>query len=312
MATIWLWAGFNLFVLAMLALDLGVFHRHAHAVSTREATAWSVAWIALAILFAGGIYYFLGRQAGLEFVTGYLIEKALSIDNIFVFVLVFSYFSVPAEHQHRILFWGVLGAIIMRGAMIATGAYLIAQFHWVLYVFGFLLVATGIRMARQKEHTVRPEANPVIRLVRSAIPVVNSYEGKNFFVRERTGDGTRLAATPLFVVLVLIETTDLIFAIDSIPAIFAVTQNTFLVYTSNVFAILGLRSLYFLLAGVVTRFHYLKVGLALVLIFVGAKMLLMDLYKVPIGVSLGVVGAVIAGSVLLSLVYPKRQAGPSQ
>jgi tellurite resistance protein TerC len=301
MDTTWLWVGFNLFVLAMLALDLGVFHRSAHAVSAKEAAAWSVVWAALALAFNAGIYYFYGAQAGLEFLTGYLIEKALSVDNIFVFLLVFSYFRVPAEHQHRVLFWGVLGALVMRAAMIGAGAYLIARFHWILYLFGAFLVITAIRMATQDERAIEPEANPIIRLVRRLMPVTNAYDGQRFFTRVNT----RLAATPLFIVLVFIEVTDLVFAVDSIPAIFAVTQDAFLVYTSNVFAILGLRSLYFLLADMMGRFHYLKLGLSAVLGFVGTKMLVADVFKIPIGISLGMVALLLGGSVLASWMFPK-------
>ena len=301
---IWLWVGFNVMVLAMLAVDLGVFHRKAHAVSLKEAGGWSAVWIALALAFNAGIYHFMGAEAGLEFLAGYLIEKALSVDNIFVFVLIFSYFRVPAMYQHRVLFWGVVGALVMRGAMIWAGAALIGRFHWIIYVFGAFLVFTGIRMATQKEHDIEPESSPVIRLVRRLVPVLPTYHGQRFFVR--VGEAGRLAATPLFVVLVLVETTDLIFAVDSIPAIFAVTDDAFLVYTSNVFAILGLRSLYFLVADVIHRFHYLKLGLSAVLAFVGVKMLLTDVYKIPIGLSLGVIAALLLASIALSLLFPKR------
>jgi tellurite resistance protein TerC len=305
MDQLWLWIGFNLFVLGMLALDLGVFHRSAHEVSAKEAVGWSVFWVALALAFNFGVYRLLGAERGLEFLTGYLIEKALSVDNIFVFVLIFSYFRVPPQYQHRILFWGVLGALVMRGAMIVAGAALIDRFHWIIYVFGAFLVFTGIRMASQDEMDIEPESNPVIRLVRRFIPVTDQHQGQSFFIRQEVGGRTRRVATPLFVVLVLVETTDLIFAVDSIPAIFAITTDPFIVYTSNVFAILGLRALYFLLAGVIHRFHYLKLGLSAVLVFVGAKMLLTGVYKVPIGISLGVIAAVLATSVVASLVFPK-------
>jgi tellurite resistance protein TerC len=304
MDSIWLWVGFNAFVLVLLALDLGVFHRSAHAVTAKEAAGWSAAWVALSLAFNAGLYFYLGRQPALEFLTGYLIEKALSVDNIFVFLLVFSYFRVPGKYQHRVLFWGVLGALLMRGAMIAAGAYLIARFHWVLYVFGAFLVVTAIRMATQDEHDIEPEANPVIRLVRRLVPVTNVYHGQSFFVR----DNARWVATPLFIVLVFIEVTDLVFAVDSIPAIFAVTQDPFLVYTSNVFAILGLRSLYFLLADVIGRFHFLKLGLAAVLAFVGLKMLAADFYKMPIGISLGVIALLLGASVAASWLFPKEAA----
>ena len=308
MDQMWLWVGFNVFVLALLAVDLGVFHRNAHVVSIKEATGWSVAWITLALAFNGGVYAFMGPQAGLEFLTGYLIEKALSVDNIFVFVLIFAYFRVPAQYQHRVLFWGIIGALLMRAGMIFAGAYLIKQFHWIIYVFGAFLAFTGIRMAMQKEHDIEPESNPVVRLVRRFVHVTGTYRGQSFFVREAVGGVMRWVATPLFVVLVLVETTDLLFAVDSIPAIFAVTTDPFLVYTSNVFAILGLRSLYFLLAGVIHKFHFLKLGLSVVLVFVGAKMLLTDLYKVPVGVSLGVIALILVISVMASLAFPKAVA----
>jgi tellurite resistance protein TerC len=306
----WLWIGFNVFVLAMLMVDLFVFHRDAHEVRVREATAWSVVWIALAVLFGGGVYAFMGRDAGLEYFAGYLIEKALSVDNIFVFVLIFGFFRVPAQYQHRILFWGILGALIMRAAMIAGGAYLIEQFHFVMYVFGAFLVFTGIRMMMRVEHDIDPGANPVIRLVRRLVPVTDAYHGQKFFVRLNHGATSRLFVTPLFVVLTLVETTDLIFAVDSIPAIFAVTRDPFIVYSSNVFAILGLRALYFLLAGVIHRFHYLKAGLSIVLVFVGAKMLMADIYKVPIALSLAVIVAVLVGAAVASLLWPRSAVPP--
>ena len=304
MESLWLWVGFNVFVLGMIALDLLVFHRDAHAVSMKEAAGWSVFWIVLALVFNGGVFHFAGRETGLEFLTGYLIEKALSVDNIFVFVLIFSYFGVPAKYQHRVLFWGILGALLMRGAMIGLGAALIQQFHWILYVFGAFLIFTGLRMATQDEAAIEPESNPVLRLVRRLVPVSDEYSGERFFVRK----DAQWVATPLFVVLVLVETTDLIFAVDSIPAIFAVTQDAFIVYTSNVFAILGLRALYFLLAGVIHKFHFLKLGLSAVLVFVGTKMLIADLYHVPVGVSLAVVGTLIGGSAAASLMFPKAAA----
>jgi tellurite resistance protein TerC len=308
---LWLWVGFNVFVLAMLAIDLGVFHRSAHEVSVKEAAIWSAVWVALALGFNYGLYRFMGEQAGLEFLAGYLIEKALSVDNIFIFVLIFSYFQVPPKYQHRVLFWGILGALIMRGVMIGLGAYLIHRFAWILYVFGAFLVWTGYRMARQDERAIEPEANPVIRLVRRLVPVTGTYHGSSFFIREpaaRPGASSRIEATPLFVVLALVETTDLIFAVDSIPAVFAVTRDPFLVYSSNVFAILGLRALYFLLSGIIDKFRYLKFGLSVGLIFVGAKMLLADVYKVPIGLSLGLIALVIMASVIASLLWPPRAA----
>src|SRR3954464_4859421 len=294
----------------MLGIDLGVFHRSGHAVSVKEAALWSTVWVMLALGFNYGIYHFRGEQAGLEFLAGYLIEKALSVDNIFVFVLISSCFRVPPKYQHRVLFWGILGALIMRGVMIGLGAYLIHRFAWILYIFGAFLVWTGYRMARQDERAIEPEANPVIRLVRRLVPVTGSYRGPSFFIREPAGSEgvTRRLATPLFVVLVLVETTDLIFAVDSIPAVFAVTRDPFLVYSSNVFAILGLRALYFLLSGVIGKFRYLKFGLSVVLGFVGAKMLLADVYKVPIGLSLGMIALVIAASIAVSLLLPPPAA----
>ena len=310
MEQLWVWVAFNLFVLAMLAVDLLVFHREAHEVRLKEAASWSVVWVLLALVFGAGVYVRMGPEAGLEYLTGYLIEKALSVDNIFVFVLIFNYFRGPARYQHRVLFWGILGALVMRGAMIAAGAYLIGQFHWVIYVFGAFLLFTGVRMASQDEHDIEPESNPVIRAVKAVFPVTSTYHGQKFFVRQTVDGRMRAIATPLFVVLVLVETTDLIFAVDSIPAIFAITQDPFIVYTSNIFAILGLRALYFLLAGVIHKFHYLKLGLAAVLVFVGVKMLLTDLYKVPVGVSLGVIALVLGTSVAASLLWPKSTDAP--
>lgn len=301
--SLWLWAGFNALVLVLLALDLGVFHRHAHAVTIREATTWSIVWISLALLFNLGIYYFWGTQPALEFLTGYLIEKSLSVDNIFVFVLIFSYFNVPAEYQHRVLFWGVLGALVMRAILIVVGAALLARFHWIIYGFGAFLVFTGIKIAFQKEENLDPGANPVVALFKRTMPVTDRYHGERFFL---TQNGRRFA-TPLLMVLVLVETSDLIFAVDSIPAIFAVTTDTFLVYTSNVFAILGLRSLYFLLAGVVTMFRFLKLGLAVILTFVGVKMLIVEFYKIPIMLSLGVILGVLALSILASVWIPEEK-----
>ena len=301
MDSLWLWTAFTLFVLIMLAVDLFVFHREAHEVRPREAAAWSVVWVALALTFGAGLHVFAGREAALEYFAGYVIEKALSVDNIFVFVLIFSYFQVPARYQHRVLFWGVLGALVMRGVMIAAGAYLIARFHWILYVFGAFLVITGIRMALHRQEALHPEHNPVIRLIRRVMPVSPDYAGQKFFARDAAG---RLAATPLFVVLALVETTDLIFAVDSIPAIFAVTQEPFIVYSSNVFAILGLRALYFLLADVIGRFHYLKIGLSVVLVFVGAKMLMADFYKIPTGMSLLVIIGILGIATAVSWWWP--------
>jgi tellurite resistance protein TerC len=299
----WLWIGFNGFVLAMLALDLGVFHRKAHVVSFKESITWTAVWVGLALLFNGGVWHFYGSQKALEFLTGYLIEKSLSVDNVFVFALLFSYFAVPAKYQHKVLFWGILGALIMRAIMIALGAALIAKFTWIVYVFGAFLVLTGIKMVVKREEEIHPERNPAVRWFKKLMPVTANYREDKFFVRE---GGLRMA-TPLFVVLLLVEFSDLIFAVDSIPAIFAVTTDPFIVYTSNVFAILGLRSLYFALAGVMDKFHYLKIGLGVVLSFVGVKMLLAHTaYKLDTLVSLGVVVLILATSIVVSLLRPRK------
>ncbi len=303
-----LWGGFTLFVLAMLALDLGVFHKKAHAVGPREALGWSIFWITLALLFNAVVIRAFGAQRGLEFLTGYLIEKALSVDNIFVFLVIFSYFSVPAAYQHRVLFWGILGAIVFRVAFILAGAILLQAFHWIIYIFGGLLVLTAVRIMRSREEHVHPERNPLLRLIRRYIPVASNYQGARFFVRA----GGRVMATPLLLVLVVVEATDIVFAIDSIPAIFAVTSDPFIVYTSNIFAILGLRALFFLLAGVLNRFHYLKYGLGLVLAFVGLKMLLSDFYKIPIGFSLAAVALLIGGAAVASLLRPAATSGGAE
>jgi tellurite resistance protein TerC len=297
---------FNAGVLAMLAIDLGIFNRKAHRITVREAAIWSRVWIALSLGFAAGIYHYRGRQQGLEFIAGYLIEYSLSVDNIFVFVLIFSYFRIPEKYQHRVLFWGIIGALVMRGTMIAGGSYLIERFHWVIYIFGAFLVFTGIRMATQDATDIEPEANPILRLLRRHLPVTHDYRDQSFFVRESPmrGDAVRLMATPLFVVLVLVETTDLIFAVDSIPAIFAVTRDPLLVYTSNVCAILGLRSLYFLLSGVMHKFRFLKIGISVVLIFVGVKMLLSGQYEIPVGVSLLVIAGILTLTVAISWRFP--------
>jgi len=306
----WLWIGFHVLVFAMLALDLGVFHRKSHAVSLKEAAGWSAVWVILSLLFGLGLYFWQGSEPALQYLTGYLIEKSLSVDNIFIFVLIFGYFAVPPVHQHRVLFWGVLGALAMRAGLIFAGAALLERFHWIIYVFGAFLVYTGIKMAFQKHDAMDPGNNPVVKLFKRFVPVTNEYQGQRFFTMENG----RKVATPLLMVLVLVEATDLIFALDSIPAIFAVTTEPFLVYTSNIFAILGLRSLYFLLAGVMDRFRYLKLGLAAVLSFVGAKMLLADVYHVPIGLSLGVIFGILAISVVASLWIPERapHVSPSQ
>ncbi len=307
-SSIGLWVGFTLVVLVLLFLDLGVFHREAREVSRKEAGIWSAVWISLALVFNAGIYYTNGSEPALEFLAGYLIEKSLSVDNIFVFLLIFSYFSVPLAYQHRVLFWGILGALVMRGIFIALGATLLHYFHWIIYIFGAFLIFTGIKLAISEETESDPEDNPAIRLLRRILPVTDKYESQHFFVRR----GGQLFATPLLVVLVSVESTDLVFAIDSIPAIFAVTDDPFIVYTSNVFAILGLRALYFLIAGVLDLFVYLRIGLGVVLGFVGVKMLLVDVYPIPIGLSLGVIALVLTATIVASLLFPPSESESPQ
>lgn len=295
---------FNVFVIIMLLLDLGVFQRREHVIGIKEALAWSAFWIILSLLFNVGLFFWQGKEVALQFLTGYLIEKSLSVDNLFVFLMLFSYFKVPSKYQHKVLFWGILGALAMRGLLIAVGVVLISKFHWILYIFGLFLVFTGIRMGFQKETAeLHPEQNIVVRFFRKLVPVTSGYHGSSFFVKK---DGRRVA-TLLFIVLIVVETTDLLFALDSIPAIFAITTDPFIVYTSNVFAILGLRALYFALAGLMNLFHYLKIGLAVVLTFVGAKMLLTDLYPIPIGVALGIIAGVIAVAILASILRPRKE-----
>jgi TerC family integral membrane protein len=296
------WILFNLFVVAMLLLDLGVFHRRAHIVKFREALIWSVVWIVLALVFAVVIFFWHGRTPALEFVTGYVIELSLSVDNLFVFLLIFRFFKVPPDHQHKVLFWGILGALIMRAIFIAAGVGLIQKFHWIVYVFGAFLVYSGIKLFFQEEAEIHPENNPVLRLFRRWVPVTKDFEGNKFFVRRPD-----LYATPLFVVLLVVETTDLLFAVDSIPAILAITRDAFIVYTSNVFAILGLRSMYFALAGMMEMFRYLHYGLSLVLVFVGAKMLLSHYFEIPTVIALSAVAGVLAVSVIASMLNPKTR-----
>ncbi len=309
------WAGFILFVLAMLALDLFVLGgKTAHRVSAREAGAWTFTWVSLALTFNGLLWWWLdgtmGREVAntkaLEFLTGYLIELSLSVDNIFVFIMIFSFFAVPPEYQRRVLLYGVLGAIIMRVIVIVAGAILVAKFHWILYVFGAFLVITGVKMLIFAERAADLEKNPVLRWMRGHLRITHEYHGERFTVVK---DGVRWL-TPLFLVLVLIEISDLIFAVDSIPAIFAVTTDPFIVFTSNIFAILGLRAMFFLLADLNTRFRLLKYGLALVLVFVGVKMLIADFYKVPIGLALGIVALILAGSVTASLIATRNGHRP--
>jgi len=298
-----LWIAFNVFVLGMLALDLGIFHRKAHTVSIKEAASWSAVWIVLALIFNAGILVWWDRELALEFLTGYIIEKSLSVDNLFVFLMIFHYFATPSEYQHRVLFWGILGALIMRAIFIAAGATLLAKFHWMIYVFGGFLIITGIKMLLQGDHKIEPARNPAVRLMRRLIPITTEYQGQRFLIRR---DG-KTWATPLLLVLFVVETTDVIFAVDSIPAIFAITRDPFIVYTSNVFAILGLRALYFLLAGVLEVFRYLKIGLSLVLCFVGVKMVIVDIYEIPIAVSLLVVASILSLSVLASIMAQRAE-----
>jgi tellurite resistance protein TerC len=311
--SLWVWIAFNLFVIVMLALDLGVFHRNAHEVSVKEAGIWSVVWIALSLVFAGVIYLFWNQlaptssytsaEATTAYLTGYIIEKSLSVDNIFVFVLLFTFFAIPRKSQHKVLFWGVIGALLMRGVMIFIGAALIKQFHWIIYLFGAFLIFTGIRMALHKDEESHPENNPVLRIFNRLVPSTHKFDGDKFFTFE---NGKRLA-TPLLAALVMIEFTDLIFAVDSIPAIFAVTKDPFIVYTSNIFAIMGLRSLYFVLADMIHKFHYLKVALSFILSFVGVKMLLSETaWKIPTEISLLVIAATLAIAIIASLMRARR------
>jgi tellurite resistance protein TerC len=294
----WLWIGFTLFIFTMLALDLGLFNRTAHTIRYREAWIWSAVWVTLAMIFVGIVFRYQGSQRGFEFLTGYLIELSLSVDNLFVFLLIFSYFKVPAKFQHRVLFWGVMGALIMRLTMIFVGAALINKFHWIIYIFGAFLVYTGIKMFQQEEIEIQPEQNPLVRFVTRFLPITRHYEEQKFFT---VSNGKR-TGTLLLLVLMVVEVTDLVFAVDSIPAIFAITRDTFIVYTSNVFAILGLRSMYFLLAGVVEKFRYLRIGLAIVLTFIGLKMLLGAVgILISIKISLIFVAVVLVGSVVGSL-----------
>ena len=297
----WLWIGFSVFIITMLSLDLGLFNRKAHTIKYKEAWIWSAVWVSLAMIFCGLVFYYQGSVRGLEFLTGYLIELSLSVDNLFVFLLIFSYFKVPAQFQHRVLFWGVMGALFMRLTMIFIGAALIERFHWIIYIFGAFLVYTGIKMFSHSDTDMQPDQNPVVRLVTRFLPISHHYDEQKFFTRING----KLTGTLLFLVLIVVEVTDLVFAVDSIPAIFAVTTNTFIVYTSNVFAILGLRSMYFLLAGVVEKFRFLRIGLAIVLTFIGSKMLLGAVsIHIPIQFSLIFVVLVLIGSVVASILLP--------
>jgi len=303
-----IWIGFGLFVLAMLALDLGVFHRKSHTVGMKEALTWSGVWIALALLFNAGIWHWRGGDKALEFLTGYVVELSLSVDNLFVFLLIFAYFKVPAQYQHKVLFWGILGALVMRAVFIGAGIALIQKFHWIIYLFGAVLVISGLKMAFEKDKEVHPEKNPVLRLFRRFMPVTAEYHEGRFFIMK---DKVRMA-TPLFIVLLMLETTDLVFAVDSVPAVLAITTDPFIVYTSNVFAILGLRSMFFALAGVMNLFRYLHYGLAAVLVFVGGKMLLAGIWKVPTLASLLVIVSLLTVAVVVSILHPAPNDKPEK
>lgn len=303
----YLWIGFNIFVLIMLALDLGVFHRKSHEVNIKEALIWSFVWISLALIFNYGVYLYMGKVKALEFFTGYVLEKSLSVDNIFVFILVFSFFKVPPSYQHKVLFWGILGALVMRVILIFSGVALLTKFHWLIYIFGAFLIFTGVKMLMQKDSHVEPDKNILVRLFKKFYPVTNEYHGDKFFVKINA----KKYATPMFVVLLVIEFTDLVFAVDSIPAILAITNDTFIVYTSNVFAILGLRSLYFALAGVMKYFRFLKIGLSIILVFVGVKMMIVDFYKFPISISLGIIVSILAISIITSLIIKQKPESES-
>ena len=301
---LYFWIGFNVFALAMLVIDLRVFHRPGHVIKFREALGWSLMYVAQAAAFAAILYFWQGRQSSLEFIAGYVVELSLSVDNLFVFLVIFNYFAVPEEQQHRVLFWGILGALILRGIFIGAGVELIHRFHWLLYLFGALLIYSGIRVCISGEHQVDPASNPVVKMLRRWIPVTTEYRGGRFFVRNAQENG-RLYATPLLVVLLVIETTDVLFAVDSIPAVLAITLKAFIVYTSNVFAILGLRSMFFAVAGLMKLFRFLHYGLAVVLILVGVKMLLGDYFEIPIGVTLASVALVLVVTIALSIAFPR-------
>jgi tellurite resistance protein TerC len=298
-----LWIVFGVLIPTMLILDLGVFHRRAHAVKVKEALIWSSVWISLALLFCLGIYLLTGPEKALNFITGYLVEESLSIDNLFVFLLIFTYFCVPASDQHRVLFWGILGAVFMRGIFIVAGLALLEHLHWIIYIFGAFLIYTAIRLAIEKDKEVQPEKNPVLKLFRRFVPLTKGYHRNKFIVKAR---GRRMA-TPLLLVLVVIETTDIVFAVDSVPAILAITRDPFIVYTSNIFAVMGLRALYFALAGVIQKFYYLNYGLAAILAFLGFKMLVTDFLEIPVAVSLGVVGGILVIAALGSFLRPGKK-----
>lgn len=298
-----LWILFNVFILAMLIVDLKVFNRKPHEISIKESLIWTGIWIAMAVIFGIGIYFFMGPQSSLDYFTGYLIEKSLSVDNIFVFLLIFTYFGVDSIYQHKVLFWGIFGALVFRLLFIMVGVVLLEQFHWIIYIFGAFLVFTGIKLGLEKDKEIHPEKNPILKLVRRFIPITKDFHGPDFFIKR----GSRIIATPMFVVLVVIETTDIVFALDSIPAIMAITRDTFLIYSCNAFAILGLRALYFALSGVMRLFHYLHYGLAFILVFIGIKMLIESFVHIPTLITLSVIVVTLAISVIFSIKYPKEE-----
>ncbi|MEX0647767.1 MAG: TerC family protein [Balneolaceae bacterium] len=297
-----LWIIFNLFIIAMLVVDLMVFNRKPHEISIRESLVWTGIWILLSIIFGIGLYFYMSPEASLDYFTGYLIEKSLSVDNIFVFLLIFTYFGVETKYQHKVLFWGIFGALVFRLVFIFVGVALLEQFHWIIYLFGAFLVFTGIKLGLEKDKEFHPEKNPLLMLTRRFIPITKNFYGQQFFIKR----GKRLIATPMFIVLVVIETTDIIFALDSIPAIMAITRDTFIIYSANAFAILGLRALYFALSGVMRLFHYLHYGLALILVYIGVKMLIESFVEIPTLITLGVIVFTLTVSVLLSIFFPKE------
>ncbi len=302
-----LWVGFNILILILLAIDLGVFHRKDHVITVREGLIWSGIWIVVALAFNFAVYLWKGHDSGLQFLTGYLIERALSIDNIFVFLVIFTYFQVPGRYQYRVLFWGILGALVLRGLFIGIGTILIAKFHWILYVFGAFLIITAIKLSVGKEKEIQPEKNPLLKLVRRFLPITENYEKGHFLVRRKG----RTYGTPLLIVLLVVESTDLVFALDSIPAIFAITLDPFIVYTSNVFAILGLRALYFAIAGLMQLFYYLKYALSAILAFVGFKMLFADIINISSALALIIIAAIFVLAIVLSLIFHRGEPSGS-
>ncbi len=304
--SITLWVVFNIFIVSMLIVDLKVFNRKPHEISIRESLVWTAIWVILAVIFGIGLYFYMSPESSLEYFTGYLIEKSLSVDNIFVFLLIFTYFGVEPKYQHRVLFWGIFGALVFRLIFILVGVALIEQFHWIIYLFGAFLIFTGIKLGLEKDKEIHPDRNPILLIIRRFIPITKNYHGQKFFIKR----GKRIIATPMFVVLVVIETTDIVFALDSIPAIMAITRDTFIIYSANAFAILGLRALYFALSGVMRLFHYLHYGLAFILVYIGVKMLLEGVYQIPTMVTLGIIISTLTLSVILSIFFPKETELP--